>query len=580
MEARKRLGQFWTSNRWALIITMWVAAAVLGYLGYHQWRTSLHERDPENTPAPSVLDTIFDTMSMFVLGTAQGTGMPLILQIARLLAPVAVGLTALTALFSLFRDQLPLLSMPWKRGHVVVCGLGQVGAEFLKELDRRKVVVIEFDPANSNRDLCRALRIPVIVGDAQQEQTLRRARVDRADHLIALGPSDAVNAEIIAVANQLAAARPDHTLHCRARISDPDLCTLLRIHQRSLAEGFPSSTMEFFNVDDICARMWLLKNHIGSDEPEPHVLVSRLDGLGTSLVVLTAAQWCADRTDDTKVWITVVDDDGPERIRTLCAQYPGIESVCHFEYCSTSLSEMRELEARLARQQAPRLTCAYVTAATDEQALETGLALRQHLDTKTRISVEMWQTSGVGRLISAAEAHRKTNLTLFPSLKAACTREFIRGEVFIHVEPIAIAIHENWRGQELERTGEPAERWEEIDELFKESNRAQARDIPVKLDMIGCSVSTNLDSPEPAFAFTNEEVELLARHEHKRWIRERIEAGWQHVDTVAEKNNALKKTPYLIPYDLLPPEIAEYDRKAVRAIPAILESLDCRVSRE
>lgn len=579
MGTRARLSQTWTNYRWPLIVTVGALAMALGYVGYDQWRTGLHERDPENFPAPGVLDITFDTMSLFVLGSAQGTGMPLILQIARLLAPLAVGVAALTALFSLFRDQLPLLWIPAKRGHVVLCGLGHVGAEFLAQLDRKRVVVIEADPANPNRDLCRTLRIPVIIGDAQQEQTLRYAKVDQADRLIALGPSDAVNAEIVSIASRLAANKSGHTLHCQARISDLGLCTLLRLHERNLAEGFLSSTMEFFNLDDISARMWLLKNGIPAEETNPHVLVSRLDGLGSWLVVLAAARWCADRLDDTKLWVTVVDDDGPERIRALCLQYPGVQAVCQFEFCSTSINKLRDLEVHLARQQAPALTSAYVTAATDEQALEIALTLRQHLSSDIPISVEMWRTSGVGRLITAAQAHRQTNLTLFPSLKAACTREFVRGESFRYTEPIAIAIHGHWRELELQRTGVPAKPWEDIDELLKESNRAQARDIRVKLAKIGCTVTNALNSPEPEFVFTVQEVDDLARDEHKRWVRERVEAGWQPVETEAEKDPDRKKTPYLVPYDLLPAEVAEYDRAAVRAIPAILASTDHRVIR-
>jgi len=236
--------------------------------------------------------------------------------------------------------------------------------------------------------------------------------------------------------------------------------------------------------------------------------------------------------------------------------------------------DLRGLAAKLAGQAAPPLTRAYVTADTDEQALETALGLHQHFDAATPLMVEMWQTTGVGRLIDAATRER-TNIELFPSLKAACTPELVQGGSFEYFEPIAVAIHEEWVTQQAD--AQPT--WRELDQSRKESNRAQARDIPVKLASIGCAIEAIEDSRQSTFAFTDDEIERLARDEHKRWVRERIEDGWQQVDDVADKDVANKTTPYLIPFDKLPRDIADFDRNAIRSIPAVLESTGQRVVR-
>jgi hypothetical protein len=563
-----------TEYRWVLIGAGGIVAFVLGVIGYHDWLTSLHQHDP-NVPAPSWFDVVFDSFALFVLGAAQGTAMPIILEIARLLAPLVVGSAALIALYSLSRDRLQRIKIPRMRGHVVVCGLGQVGSEFLRQLRQPKVVVIEADPANPNIELCRSLKIPVIVGDAQREQTLRSAGVERAARLFALGPSDAVNAEIVAVAQGLAIGGSGATLHCLARIGDPELCALLRIQEDNLAHDPRSSSLEFFNLDDISARSWLEEFGVTPDQRRPHILVSRLDGLGTWLVLLAAARWCADRTDDTVLWVTVVDDRAEERIHALVAQCPGVHSVCHFVYSSTSVHDLRGLAAKHAGAAAPPLTRAFVTADTDEQALETALGLHQHFDAATPLMVEMWQTTGVGRLISATDTSERTNIAMFPSLKAACTPELVQGGSFEYFEPIAIAIHEEWRKQQAD--AQPA--WHELDESRKESNRAQARDIPVKLTSIGCAIEAIGGSTESTFAFTADEIDRLARHEHKRWVRERMEDGWRQVDNAEEKDVADKMTPYLIPFDKLPRHIADFDRNAVSSIPAVLKSTGQRVVR-
>jgi hypothetical protein len=142
------------------------------------------------------------------------------------------------------------------------------------------------------------------------------------------------------------------------------------------------------------------------------------------------------------------------------------------------------------------------------------------------------------------------------------------------VELIAQAIHERWHNEQI-NVGKSAPSWEELDEPRKESSREHARDIPVKLHMVGCAIAPSQDGDATDFAFTDEEIETLAIAEHDRWIRERMRAGW----TLGEKDVDRNTTPYLVPFEDLPPDIAEYDRIFVRAIPAILASAGLQVVR-
>jgi hypothetical protein len=115
------------------------------------------------------------------------------------------------------------------------------------------------------------------------------------------------------------------------------------------------------------------------------------------------------------------------------------------------------------------------------------------------------------------------------------------------VEPIAQAIHERWRSERID-AGEPAPSWEELDESRKESSRDQARDIPVKLRLVGCDIAPRHGQDAVAFTFTDHEVDSLAAAEHVRWMRERIADGW----TAGPKDVARKMTPYLVSFELLP----------------------------
>jgi hypothetical protein len=156
-------------------------------------------------------------------------------------------------------------------------------------------------------------------------------------------------------------------------------------------------------------------------------------------------------------------------------------------------------------------------------------------------------------------------------LERTCTAELVLGGSF---ERIAVAIHRRWRDAQI-AAGNDAPLWAELDESRKESNRAQARDIPAKLRSIGCTIAPLYDMSAPEFGFTDEEFETLAVAEHKRWISERLESGWR----LGPKDVDQKRSPYLVPFEELPDDIADADRDAVRQIPGALALVDLKVVR-
>lgn len=84
------------------------------------------------------------------------------------------------------------------RGHVVVCGLGNVGLRVVEELVRlgERVVVVEPKIDNPFIATCRRQGCAVVIGDATVPEALRQARVATARAVIAATSSDLVNLEI------------------------------------------------------------------------------------------------------------------------------------------------------------------------------------------------------------------------------------------------------------------------------------------------------------------------------------------------------------------------------------------------
>jgi hypothetical protein len=562
---------FLTDFRWALLGIAAVVAFALGWMGYTEHLNALYAEGALKHP-PQTSDVAYETFKLFLMGSPGTTGLPVTIEIARVLAPLVAGYAALSGLVLLFHDRLQQLRIPLMRGHVIICGLGYVGSLFGEHLRQagHRVVVVELDPANPLFEVCRSWRSPFIVGDARLERTLRGAGVQRAAQLLAVCPNDAVNTEIVAVARQLSAGRRK-PLRCLARIGTPELCRLLRAQEANSSNSAPSS-LDFFNLDEISARLCIEEFPIEVGPNHPHILVSRLDAMGMWLVKHAAWAWYTERADDTPLWITVVDDSAQARVRDLLDQYPALESVCRFIECSTSVRGLRLLGEMHAQASAPALTRAYVSAYLDEDAIEAALTLRQHLDAAVPMVVALSRTDGVARLITEATSSGElANVDVFPALERTCTAELAAGGSF---ERIAVAIHQQWRAGQL-ALGNEAPSWSELDESRKESNRAQARDMSVKLRSIGCSIAAMNDLSAPPFEFTDEEFDTLAVAEHKRWVTERLESGWRP----GPKDVRRKTTPYLVPFDELPSDIADLDRDAVRLIPDALALVDLKAVR-
>lgn len=92
-----------------------------------------------------------------------------------------------------------------------------------------------------------------------------------------------------------------------------------------------------------------------------------------------------------------------------------------------------------------------------------------------------------------------------------------------HVEKIARMIHETYmddrRAEDALIPGKPSHQpWEKLDEGYRDSNRKQAIDIPAKLSLFDIRIEQD-NGQEPTL-LTADEIDYLARIEHRRWLVE------------------------------------------------------------
>lgn len=158
----------------------------------------------------------------------------------------------------------------------------------------------------------------------------------------------------------------------------------------------------------------------------------------------------------------------------------------------------------------------------------------------------------------------------------ACDRERIREREGSALEGMADTlarevIFPRWL-RERASIGKPPEyaTFDEQPAVLQESNRDQARDIPRKLQALGYRIEPldGGDLGERVTAFSPDELEYLAYLEHRRWMDERLRAGWVHGPV---RDDARRIHPDLVPYDELTEASRELDRSAVGEIISILE---------
>jgi hypothetical protein len=68
----------------------------------------------------------------------------------------------------------------------------------------------------------------------------------------------------------------------------------------------------------------------------------------------------------------------------------------------------------------------------------------------------------------------------------------------------------------------------------------------------------------------------MAEMEHGRWNADRLQAGWRYSNT---KDKEKKLSPYLVPWNDVPPCIKKFDYAAVRHFPEILAAAGLEVYR-
>jgi hypothetical protein len=561
---RRHLRPVWQNYSWAVIGGLVVLTIVLGvfYLALR--------------PLNKIFVSVDSSLALCQTGI-------------KVLGTTLTAFATIKAVTAIFHQQIQAIRLSLSTGHVVICGMGKKGSFFTKAFyeDGYTVVLVSSHKDAGKLEQFRDLNILIVVGDPTDREILQKARVHKAQYLIAVCDNDGDNAEIAVNARGLVGDSPHLVLTCLVHITNPHLCTLLK-EREIMAQKGNAFRMEFLNVFESGARQ-LLKEFPGFGDgapgSPPHLLIVGLGPMGKSLAVHAAMLWrLAPEKPIKKLPITLVDKDADQTKKFLELHFHQLNDFWDLIPVKLDIDSPQFYQAKFLQDEQGRciITMVYVCLEEDSRGLSAALALFQQLrHEEVPIVVQMDGNAGLATLLQDDDNDGGSfpNLHSFGLLDHRCRTDLLLCSTH---EILARAIHQDYvllqTQKGLTRETNPLlVPWEELSEDIKESNRRQADDIGKKLKKIHCDAKPLTDWDAEMFEFTSEEIDVLAQMEHERWLNERRQQGWTY--TPGAKDLEHKKSPYLLDWEDLPEDLKQYNREAMRSLPVFLAGVGFQIFR-
>jgi voltage-gated potassium channel Kch len=539
----------------------------------------------------TTLDLFYVTGQLFAMNSGAVDGdVPWKLEIARFLAPLVAASAVLGTLAAVFSDEWRRWFLRFRRGHVIVCGLGRKGGRLVEELHQEgnRIVVIEPDERNPGLSRCRDLKVIVIPGRSDDDGTLTRARVRTAARLIATAGNDAVNVETAVRAHALAQGRDAHNpLRCVAHITDPALQQLLKSHHLFGDRSDPFE-LELVNVYEAGARVMLERAGLWRDgsgvQMEPaRVCVVGLGHFGEAVLRRLLRDWSiglatAEAGDKPMPNLEVIIVD-----REACAKEVSVRQrfrdflagvTLHFVTRDVRAPDFAGTELAVSRPH-QKIDALFVCFDDDSLATIAALRIRERFGAGIPIVVRMTEETGFASLMESGGGPL-SGIRPIGFLDIACMRDlFLGGDT----EIIARAFHETNLAERLAAGDSPEKNsaavpWAQLAEADRASSRDRAKALRDQLDRVGLALVPCPDRPITLHRFAPEPLEALAQVEHKRWLANKRAEGWRYGP---ERDNAKKLNPFLVDWEALPESEKEFNRVTVRRLPAILARADFEI---
>jgi hypothetical protein len=580
---RKKIQPVLVDYKWLIIFSLGIVTIICGMIGFNELNYG------KNEPWANLF---YRSLQLIFLRGGDYSNPTVIweLEFARFMAPFLFYFSFILIIIDNFKDYFQRIQIRlFVRSPVVICGLGYVGPVVCRYfLDRGEdVVIIEKDPKNPKIRECMDAGAMVIVGDATSGTILARARVMDAKVLFAVTGDDKRNQEIIVHAQELLmGTRRKKSLSCFAHIVDPDFYHFLR--PLSLQGTWPVwMNLDFINIYQNAVACLIAKHPPFPANPDkqknPHPLIIGFGNMGKELLVQIAKSWGQTRGHPvtTKIPVSVIDRSARMKVNAIKKQYPSFADYCSIEPLEMEIESDTFIEGEFLAGTSgrPAVSIVYICLADESLGINVAMELGRKMTAfKVPVIIRMVSPEGFGKFFNIVNSGLTpfSNLIAFPLTSCESTVDYL---VHGTNERIAEALHRKYVCDRITEGKTPEtdpslQPWNRLPDSLKMSNQSQAENIRPALQSVGLDIALRTRWDEPLFDLSPF-YDILAMKEHERFVRERRSAGW----TDGPRDPFKRTSPYLGPWESIPPDIRKYDRDFVVIYPEILAGLDLKIVR-
>jgi hypothetical protein len=262
--------------------------------------------------------------------------------------------------------------------------------------------------------------------------------------------------------------------------------------------------------------------------------------------------------------LLVLDEEADEAQKRFATAFHTAEEIASIEFVKASVTpdspDMQHIVEPKLRECGPLLGVA-LALGSDETSLCAGLDIRSLLDRigalHVPVYVHMEHYRNLGGMVHemAEIAHFRDRVRVFGTLE-----ETLNPEVLLEqkLDTFARALHEDYRRRSQSDINSEANfPWHQLPEFMKMSNRWRADHTPLLMELAGFRVTQDAKTPS-LIALADNQVELLAELEHRRYLIERSlidsGSGTRHIKEWHELSDSAK----------------EWNRREVRRLPEIM----------
>lgn len=552
----------------------------------------------------SFWNSLYATLRLFTLNTEfppsfQGN-LPKLLELARLIAAVVVVSNVIATFYYIFKQTFRDLRSRYLKKDMILIGLTEGTYHLAKNLrdSNKTVVVIEQDRTNPYIPDLMQNKVGIVIGDATNPTTLKRAGFHKTKDYVVFTESDTANVEITLVILDYLKQAKIPEINGHIHLTETHYKTLLMNQlqklKATLGQAFQldKTSLSFFNLNELKAKLLFIEHPLHStrsiyevQQKQPHLLVVGFGDVGRYVAIEAIKK--AHYLGTSKLKLTVVDKNATHLESVFRAGRPSIDSCCDIQFLQKDVhsSEFK----RFIQMNRDSFTYTVIAFRDDDLEFSAAASLSEVLS-DIPIAVRVSQAYLLGKSFTQNQENFSNIFHFGDSAEVANETHILRNELV----QLAENLHEEYRtlqngGVRVKASNTAA--WKSIELFKRESNIALAEHIDTKLFSLGLEKSKNLLAKHP---LTRDEwkkrmaavLEPMAEVEHRRWNAFHFVNGWSRIDANLELSQYpdLKQHCCLVEWEELdevsktrslldsPVDYKVYDRQYIESIYDILSN--------